>query len=526
MDAHISRGMERSRVVLAVVAVAALTLPAAGPAHAAPGDTIPGGALPVAAADITTADGDLAATAREVVVSVASARGPRIHKLRARSQAEAEALAASLDAREGVTAELNATVRLAVAPRATDPAKPDARISTPTAPGSGRVGTTAVALDSEALGSEEWGMYAVGAEAAWRYTRGAGVTVAVVDSGVDTSHPDLVARSLPAIDLVLDGATGDPNGHGTHVAGIIAASLDGRGVAGLANSARILPVRVMSPDGTGDVATVAAGIVAATDAGARVINLSLGTETPSQVLADAVAHAVGAGVTVVAAAGNDFLTGNNPNYPAALPDVLAVSSLSTTGASSAFANTGTYVDLTAPGEQILSTWPGGNWAYEDGSSMAAPFVSAAAALVRAANPHFSRARVDYALTSRAQDDGSGNGRDATFGYGLLRADRSTAYAATSPYGVRAPAVQVTLRAVRSRSRLYVNLDPNRGSDWWTFRVQKRRSNGTWATLATVYRTYGSGETRTLNLSKGRYRVVVPAQDGYRSATSPSVTLTR
>ena len=187
------------------------------------------------------------------------------------------------------------------------------------------------------------------------------------------------------MNLVKDGLAGDPVGHGTHVAGIISARLDGAGVVGLANQATILPIRVLNSAGEGDLYTVAAGVTQAVNRGARVINMSLGSPGNAPVLAKAVSAAVSRGITVVAAGGNSYAQGNPVEYPAAYPGVIAVSSLGEDGLPSDFANTGSYIDLIAPGEEIISTVPRG-YAEGTGTSMAAPFVAASAALVRAANP--------------------------------------------------------------------------------------------------------------------------------------------
>ena len=265
------------------------------------------------------------------------------------------------------------------------------------------------------------------------------MTVAVVDSGVDATHPDLAGRVLPQIDLVDDPWTGDPTGHGTHVAGIIAASLDGAGVAGLANEVNILPIRVMDATGSGDFLTIASGIVEAVDQGAKVINLSLGSEYSSDIITVAVGYAVDSGVTVIAAGGNSYAEGNPVEYPAALPGVIGVSSVDRDGLSSVFANSGSYIDIAAPGEAILSTVPGGGWDYLDGTSMAAPFVSATAALVRVANPSLTKAQVDTTLLATARDDADGDGRDNWFGHGILQADQAALTAAHAPGGLQAQA---------------------------------------------------------------------------------------
>lgn len=509
-----------SLLAAAALAAGACVVPAAAADPVVAEPDLGGVELPVPATDVTDTDTDLGSAAREVVVAVPTSGGPEVVKLRARTQAEAEALVRGLSA-EGVTAEPNATYRVGgVAPTAGG--KSSRGIDLTRIPG---MQASAGLLAAEPLGASQWGMAAVGAERAWAFTRGSGVTVAVVDSGVDASHPDLAGRVLPQVNMLNDRLTGDPYGHGTHVAGIVAASLDGVGVAGIANQARIRPVRVLDATGAGDAATIAAGILSAVRSGATVVNLSLGGVSRSRVIASAVTYATSRGVTVVAAAGNLYQVGNPVVYPAALPKVIGVSAIDPSGRSSAFAETGSYVDLVAPGESIVSTVPGGGYLAGEGTSAAAPFVSAAAALMKAANPRLTPARIEAILTATARDDRARDGRDKVFGAGLLQVDAAVQAAARLPYGVRSPAASVQVKPVRSKRRLFVNVNPNRGSGYWVVQVQRRAANGSWKQVRQV-RTQGSRETRTLALPAGTYRVVVAAKHGYRSATSASVTLRR
>ncbi len=512
-------GSVRAAGIVALVALAGAGVPGSAAAvDADPGTPVTSLSLPVPASDVSRTDTDLADTAREVVVVSPGVGGPEVRKLRARTQAEAVTLARALDARPGVVAQVNRVVSLQ------EPSPSAATKPAPTFPRiSAARSALAVGLGSEPLGAQQWGMGWVNAEKAWTVTRGSGVVVAVVDTGVDSTHPDLSGQLLPQADFVPDGLTGDPQGHGTHVAGIIVAAINGQGIAGVANQTKVLPVRVLDATGTGDDFTISAGIHAAVDSGARVLNMSLGGDYTA-IEAEAIKYAVDHDVTVVAAGGNSYLEGNPVNYPAALPGVLAVSSLSPQGASSEFANAGSYIDLVAPGEQIASTIPGG-WALMSGTSMASPFVAATAALTRAANPTLTKADVDAILTGTALDDPSGNGWDQYFGFGLVQADRAALNAATRPGGIREKRAAVYAKAVSSGSKLYLNVNPNKGSGYWRVTVQKKRTDGTWRTVGT-YRTYTSKETRTLDLSKGTYRVWVNPKYGYSGAMSTKVRLAR
>jgi type VII secretion-associated serine protease mycosin len=264
---------------------------------------------------------------------------------------------------------------------------------------------------------------------------GSGVVVAVVDTGVDATHPDLAGRVLPGRDLVDPARDGryDPNGHGTHVAGIIAAATDGSGVTGLASGVRILPVRVLDTTGYGDDDRVAAGILWAADQGAQVINLSLGGPDPDPVLKAAVEHVTTRGVIVVAAAGNDGMRGNPYSYPAAHEQTIAVAATQPGDTRAAFSTSAPYVDIAAPGQSVLSTFPGGRFATLSGTSMAAPYVAAAAALL-VSYRKMNRAEVTARLTGSATDLGAA-GLDPNFGAGIV-----DPYAALTD-GVARPAPQ-------------------------------------------------------------------------------------
>ncbi|MBK6763153.1 MAG: S8 family serine peptidase [Micrococcales bacterium] len=265
--------------------------------------------------------------------------------------------------------------------------------------------------------SDQWGVMSVQAPAAWLATRGAGVTVAVVDTGVDAGHEDLAGQVLPGVDLMgrrTSAESSDLNGHGTHVAAIIAAADNGAGGVGVAPQARILPIRVLDADGAGYAGDVAEGIVWAVDHGAQVINLSLGGPVPSQAQAAAVEYAGEHGVAIVVAAGNSG-PGAVPDYPAAFEGVTAVAAATPQKAVASFSSRGTYVDLAAPGTMILSALPGNHYAHQSGSSMAAPFVAGVAALLYALDPDLDVAGV---LTSTATDIDV-PGPDVASGAGLV-----------------------------------------------------------------------------------------------------------
>jgi type VII secretion-associated serine protease mycosin len=285
--------------------------------------------------------------------------------------------------------------------------------------------------------SQQWALDQVPYEATWPRSAGNGVIVAVVDTGVRADHEDLVGKVLPGHDFVgnTDGRT-DPDGHGTHVAGIIAADVgNGRGIEGAAPGVRILPVRVLDASGQGTTATVAEGIIWAADHGARVINLSLGGNVDSLGTRAAMQYANSKGAIVLAAAGNDGDEGNQPVYPGADPEAVAVAAVDSSLSHAAFSNTGAYVDLAAPGVDVLSTWSSARnaYAYASGTSMATPYASAAAALVVSTNPKLTPAQVAATLESTARDLGPA-GPDGAFGHGLVNPLAAVIAAAPKPPG--------------------------------------------------------------------------------------------
>ena len=231
--------------------------------------------------------------------------------------------------------------------------------------------------------AEQWGLNVIGAPDAWLALPedAPKVRVAVIDSGVCAGHPDLAGRVLAGYDFVdNDTAPDDTFGHGCAVSGVIAANIDnGEGIAGVAPNAQIMPLRVLDGQGVGTYSDVAAAIVYAADQGADVINLSLGGPNASSLLADAVRYAVQRDVLVIAAAGNTGREG--VLYPAAYSEVIAVGSIDPDLQCSSFSTYGPQIAVLAPGRGILTTNRAGSYTALNGTSMAAPHVSGAAAIL-------------------------------------------------------------------------------------------------------------------------------------------------
>ncbi|GAA0815500.1 hypothetical protein Sya03_16200 [Spirilliplanes yamanashiensis] len=284
---------------------------------------------------------------------------------------------------------------------------------------------TAPPLSGDPVRDEQWQLKALDIDAAWKLSTGAGVTVAVIDSGVDGGHADLKGQVLAGLDLVADSGDGrtDPVGHGTTVAALIAGRADDdAGVVGIAPKAKILPVRVLDKENKYDDALIVAKAVRwAVDSGAQVINLSLGGTGSSASLAAALDYAFAKDVVVVACTGNSGST--EPSevwYPAREPGVIAVAGLERDrDALWSGSISGRQTVVSAPATQLVGARPGPSdyWRVQ-GTSFAAPMVSATAALIRARWPQMSAADVVNRIITSAQDMGPA-GRDESFGYGMV-----------------------------------------------------------------------------------------------------------
>jgi serine protease len=312
-----------------------------------------------------------------------------------------------------------------------------------------RVYALSAPTGTDPMRGQQWDFSKIHVADAWAKSTGAGVTVAVIDTGVDATHPDLAGQVLTGYDEISGtvGGNTDPNGHGTHVAGTIAALTgNGVGVSAIAPDTRILPIRVLGSDGSGYMSDAANGIVYAADHGAEVINMSLGSEQQDSSVTTAITYARSKGVVVVAAAGNERSSGSPVSYPAADPGVIAVAATDSNDNVASYSNQGSYVDVAAPGSAILSTYPtalassGYNTLY--GTSMASPHVAAVAALLKAYNPELTPDQVEQALESSAVDLGTA-GKDSDYGYG--RIDAAAALAAVTP-ATTAPATSAATTA--------------------------------------------------------------------------------
>ncbi|MFK0283478.1 type VII secretion-associated serine protease mycosin [Streptomyces sp. NPDC090499] len=294
--------------------------------------------------------------------------------------------------------------------------------------------TTAYA---DSIRAQQWGLSALHLDEAWRTTKGRGITVAVLDTGVEADHPDLAGNVLTAKDMIGFGAgPGDRDWarHGTAMAGIIAGHGhgvgNGDGVMGVAPEARILPVRVILEDGDSARAkarstrgnALAEGIRWAADHGADVINLSLGDDSdsahPEPSEDEAIQYALKKDVVVVASAGNGGDKGDHISYPAAYPGVIAATAVDKFGTRAGFSTRRWYATVSAPGVDIVIADPDHKYYEGWGTSAASAFVSGAVALIKAAHPGLTPAQIKKLLEDTARDAPAG-GRDDSRGFGMI-----------------------------------------------------------------------------------------------------------
>lgn len=409
-----------------------------------------------------------------------------------------------------------------------------------------------VAAPNDTYWSRQWGPEAIDARGGWAITRGRPeIVVAVLDTGVDLAHPDLKGRLIPGTDLGSGDATpADPIGHGTHVAGIVAATAgNAAGVAGTAPRVVVMPVKVMNDSGQIWDVTVAEAITWAVARGARVVNLSLGGTRASLPVNAAIDSARAKGVVVVAAAGNS-IAGGPVSQPAAHPPAIAVAALRDLGtahgdpgtparyARAAFSNYGPEVDLAAPGESILSTWRGGGYLTVSGTSMATPFVAGVAALLLSRDPSLTPDEVEAALVSTAIDLGPAGFDDET-GWGLVRAGAAAWSIEPPASDGAAPAMRISGitdgTLVRGTKTLtFTATDPapivalRLYRDGTYDRVRRMASYSmTWSTRGStngIHRWQVNGTDAGLNSGSALARVLV-ANDRTTSALRASLTMT-
>ncbi len=287
-----------------------------------------------------------------------------------------------------------------------------------------------------------WHLAKIGAPTAWDTAKGNGVIVAILDSGVDGTHPDLVNKMVPGWNLVDNNSnTSDVYGHGTEVAGVVGAeSNNGIGVTSIAWGASIMPVRVALTSGSAYISTIANGIIWAADHGAQIANASFATLTGSPTIQSAADYMRSKGGLVVVAAGNYGTLDSTPNNSS----VISVSATDSSDTITSWSSYGPYVDVAAPGAGIWTTTNGGGYSAVSGTSFSSPLTAGVLALMKSANPALSNTVLESILESTAVDLGT-PGYDQYYGYGRINA--AAAVAAAAAYGVvsdtTAPTVSIS-----------------------------------------------------------------------------------
>lgn len=273
-----------------------------------------------------------------------------------------------------------------------------------------------------------WGIKKINADQTWNSVPADQVKVGVIDTGIDLTHPDLASNIKGSVNILNPRrSANDDNGHGSHVAGIIAALNNSTGVVGVGPKLDLFAIKVLGASGSGYLSDVISGIDWAITRGLNVINLSLGSSQASQAFHDEVIKAKNAGVTVVAAAGNE--SGGKVSYPAAFPEAIAVSATTSLDSIASFSSVGPEVDVAAPGQSINSTYKNGGYSILSGTSMAAPHVAGVAALIYSipvgshdtnSNGKWDPAEIQAQIERTATDFGT-PGKDNYFGAGLVNA---------------------------------------------------------------------------------------------------------
>ena len=307
--------------------------------------------------------------------------------------------------------------------------------------------------------ASQWHLPKIQAPTAWEASAGDGVTVAILDTGVEASHPDLVNNLVPGWNVVSNNSDTSPvMWHGTSVAGVVAAtSNNALGVSSVAWGANIMPVRVSNTsDGVAQWSALASGILWAADHGAKVVNISYDVAIGSYLLNDAAQYLRSKGGVVVVAAGNANTDGGYSDDPY----MITVAATTSSDAKASFSNYGNNIDVAAPGQDIYTTYLNGGYANTWGTSFASPTTAGVVALIMAANPRLTSNEVESILNSSADDLGS-TGWDKYFGYGRVNAAAAVQMAmGTSASDTQAPDVAISLPAYDSSvsGQVLVNVD--------------------------------------------------------------------
>jgi subtilisin family serine protease len=381
---------------------------------------------------------------------------------------------------------------------------------------------TATAIPNDPDFSSQWHLGAISAAAAWNITTGvASVPIAMIDSGVDPTHPDIASKLIPGWNFVASSSnTADNTGHGTATAGTAAAaSNNGLGVTGVAWLNPIMPLVVIDATGSGPYSNVASAITYAADHGARIINISLAGTTPSSTLQSAVNYAWSKGAVIFAAAGNSSST--SPVYPAACDNVVAISATEPGDTLASFSDYGSWIDLSAPGDNILTTTNGGGYGSWYGTSFSSPIVAATAALALSVNPNLSAQGLVNLMEQNSDDIGAA-GYDTSFGWGRVNAYKvAVAASASKSADTIAPTVAISSPASGSTVSGTVTITGSATDNVGVTRVELWIDN---LLNSTCSSTAFSCSWNTAAADAGSHTVTVKAYDAAGNAGSASESL--
>ncbi|MBC7706271.1 MAG: S8 family serine peptidase [Rhodoferax sp.] len=380
-----------------------------------------------------------------------------------------------------------------------------------------------LATNDPYLGSE-WHIAKIGAPAAWDTTQGAGVTIAILDSGVDGAHPDLTTRLVPGWNFFDNNSnTSDVYGHGTKTAGAAAAASDnGIGVASVAGQAKIMPLRVTDVGGSGYASMIANGLIYAADRGVRVASISFANMPSRSSVVSAAQYMKDKNGLVFVAAGN---SGINENFTPTT-SLIPVSATDGNDSLTAWSSFGNYVALSAPGVSIYTTANGGGYEAVSGTSFSSPVTAGVAALAMAAAPSLSSVKIESLLYSSALDLGT-TGRDMYYGYGRVSAQGAVQAAqggaTTAPIDTTPPTASISAPIAWATISGLVSVDVSASDNVGVARVVLAVNGASVATDTSA--PYGfSWDSR--NVANGVVNIVAYVYDaaGNTSASVP-VTVT-
>jgi subtilisin family serine protease len=366
--------------------------------------------------------------------------------------------------------------------------------------------------------SKQWYLKKIQMPKAWDITKGSSkVTVAVIDDGVQTNHPEFKGKIIRPYDIVYNSSYISPGDHGTHVAGIIAASMNTTGITGVAPNVKIMPINVFMGSNT-NANYIADAIIYAVNNGANVINLSLGSPDYSYIIDYATSYAVSEGILVIAAAGNSDTY--IPMYPAALSNVLAVSATDKNDRITSFSNYGSYIDFSAPGQDIYSTMTRSSYGNMSGTSMAAPVVSGVSALVLSKNSFLTPSQVASILRKSIDDLGS-KGWDHFYGYGRVNAYKALK---NTPVPLTNISTSTNTFTMTGSNKVNISFTTN---GWSEVSVSVRNSKGTTVRKIISNRSTSDGKINTSwdgktssgsYVGNGTYEILVKMTNGKSTIT--------